>query len=1053
MCHVDPGERFTVRALRVLWVATTLITLCGDASAATPFVYESIDVTGRTGYNASLALDANGDPHVAYYDLSNHDLRYARRTGAGWVLETVDATGITGVTPSLAIDAFGDPHVAYYDSTGLDLRYARKIRGGPWTVEVVASAGNVGYGPSLVLDAAGVPRISYYDVTNGDLRLASKATGSWLTELVDGAGNVGWFSSLAIDPFGVPKIAYLDITGQRIRFADKATGLWTSLIVDNTTFIAGAFPLSLALDGQGRPRIAYTGVAGSGYLGFAHLDQGIVWSIEYPAGGTGSVGVYPSLVVGPDGAERIAYTDGSGILSLATRIGGGWIQEGLSKVAIHGSMKLDAQGNPRIAYLDQAGEDLRIADSAVRILAPMGGERWASGSTQTVRWTGTGPVDVQISADGGFTYATVAYAVSGGSAVITVPALASEEARVRIVRFNPWSTSESRGTFTIGPDVVSPWWTRTVESTGSVGSFASLELDTHGNPRIAHWDATNGDLRYAARLGGAWTSELVDASNTTGLWASLELDAVGSPCIAYVDATAGNLKFARKTSGMWGIEVVSPASSDPSVSLALDPAGNPHVSFGGTGLDLRYIRKVGGMWVAESVEGGVEISATSLALDGQGNPHIAYTDDLSGSLKYARKSAGLWTIESVGAPGVSWYPSIAVDGVGNAFVAYYDQSNGDLKFARRIDGRWYLETVDAAGSVGWYPSLALDGSGNPLIAYYDLTNGDLKSAARIGGAWWIETVDAAGNVGITPSMALDPQGVPRIAYQDQTSLDLKIASAAIELVDPAPGASWPVGARRTVRWEGTGRVDVSLSVDGGNTWSVREVGLSGGEYRFTVPHLPSKFCKVRVSRDVPASAAESDSFFTIQTSISLLALLAAPAPEGARGAVVSWSTDPGPADLEGYRVERSASGAGGGWTTLVARTRETAVEDASAGPGTRYRLFAINGLGEEILVGETSFAPRAPLTAWPLPYRGGPLTVSFAAGAGFGGGAAGTEVALYDVHGRLVRTIARGPRLPGYHAAAWDGRDDRGVEVAAGVYLLRLRSAGEERTLKVAVLR
>lgn len=61
------------------------------------------------------------------------------------------------------------------------------------------------------------------------------------------------------------------------------------------------------------------------------------------------------------------------------------------------------------------------------------------------------------------------------------------------------------------------------------------------------------------------------------------------------------------------------------------------------------------------------------------------------------------------------------------------------------------------------------------------------------------------------------------------------------------------------------------------------------------------------------------------------------------------------------------------------------------------------------------------------------------------------DVALevYDLRGARVRTLARGAYPAGRHAVAWDGRDDDGRRTAAGVYLVRMASAGYTGQLKV----
>jgi hypothetical protein len=226
---------------------------------------------------------------------------------------------------------------------------------------------------------------------------------------------------------------------------------------------------------------------------------------------------------------------------------------------------------------------------------------------------------------------------------------------------------------------------------------------------------------------------------------------------------------------------------------------------------------------------------------------------------------------------------------------------------------------------------------------------------------------------------------------------------------------------------------------------------TGGHFSFTVPHTPSHFCKIGIGRGVPYSLAVTDSLFTIQTSVQLLALLAAPVPNGGHGTLVSWNTDPGPADLAGYRLDRASASAA--WQTVAPLTRETSYTDVDGAPGVHYRLFAVNRLGEEIYLGEVSSRPAVPLAAWPVPYRAGNMTVSFATASGLGGAAAPADVSLYDVHGALVRTIASGVFDAGYRTALWDGKDGAGHKVAAGVYFIRSQSGGHVERMKLVVLR
>lgn len=50
------------------------------------------------------------------------------------------------------------------------------------------------------------------------------------------------------------------------------------------------------------------------------------------------------------------------------------------------------------------------------------------------------------------------------------------------------------------------------------------------------------------------------------------------------------------------------------------------------------------------------------------------------------------------------------------------------------------------------------------------------------------------------------------------------------------------------------------------------------------------------------------------------------------------------------------------------------------------------------------------------------------------------HVRLYDLGGRAVRSLHRGPLPAGAHTLAWDGRDDAGNAVPAGIYWARVES-------------
>jgi hypothetical protein len=68
-----------------------------------------------------------------------------------------------------------------------------------------------------------------------------------------------------------------------------------------------------------------------------------------------------------------------------------------------------------------------------------------------------------------------------------------------------------------------------------------------------------------------------------------------------------------------------------------------------------------------------------------------------------------------------------------------------------------------------------------------------------------------------------------------------------------------------------------------------------------------------------------------------------------------------------------------------------------------------------------------------------------------GGGA--VTLRVFDVSGRLVRTLVDGQQIPGWKSVVWNGRDDRDRGVSSGVYFYRMDAPGFSSTRKMLLLR
>ena len=339
-------------------------------------------------------------------------------------------------------------------------------------------------------------------------------------------------------------------------------------------------------------------------------------------------------------------------------------------------------------------------------------------------------VSIDASARSG-QYASLALDGSGN------PRIAYYEAQGKELRLATWNGSS--------------WSVQTVDSsTSNIGQYCSLALAPGtGYPRISYYDAHNHDLRYASWNGSSWTLQTVVSSGDVGMYTSLALDpGTGYPRISYYDNTNDNLKYAWWNGASWSTRTVdSPGSVGLNTSLALRAGtNNPSISYYNTTPDdLKYAwsNDGGSTWPGGQIKtvdsvGNVGMY-TSLALDPSGNPRISYYDATNKDLKFAWSNDGgaTWTLRTVDSVGdVGMYTSLALDPSGNPHISYFDNTNKHLKYAWSADGgtTWpgaQIETVDSSNQVGSYTSLKLDPITHlPRIAYYDSSAQDLKYAYR-----------------------------------------------------------------------------------------------------------------------------------------------------------------------------------------------------------------------------------------------------------------------------------------------------------------------------------
>ena len=64
-----------------------------------------------------------------------------------------------------------------------------------------------------------------------------------------------------------------------------------------------------------------------------------------------------------------------------------------------------------------------------------------------------------------------------------------------------------------------------------------------------------------------------------------------------------------------------------------------------------------------------------------------------------------------------------------------------------------------------------------------------------------------------------------------------------------------------------------------------------------------------------------------------------------------------------------------------------------------------------------------------------------------------TKLSIYNLEGKLIRTLINGTLDEGYKQATWNGSDSHGNLVSSGVYFYRLKAGNQTLTKKMVLLK
>ena len=295
---------------------------CGNVSCTSGNVINTIE--NLAGFQPSIAIGTDGNPVISYYDITNDNLKVSHCGNAscssGNTITTVDNAELVGTFNSIAIGADGNPVVSYYDqfNTGLKILHCGNISCTSGnTATGVNNLNDIGTFTSIAIGADGNPVVSYYFETDTALRVLHcgnvSCTSGNNASTFDNSGSVGTYTSIAIGADDLPVISYYDFTNSDLRVLHCGNVSCTSgnIITQLTTTSSDGKNTSIAIGANGFPVISYTGSSTNGFLNLLYCGNALCNSgntiISIDDSDTGLQGT--SIAIGANGFPVISYTD------------------------------------------------------------------------------------------------------------------------------------------------------------------------------------------------------------------------------------------------------------------------------------------------------------------------------------------------------------------------------------------------------------------------------------------------------------------------------------------------------------------------------------------------------------------------------------------------------------------------------------------------------------------------------------------------------------------------------------------------------------------------
>jgi hypothetical protein len=426
-------------------------------------------------------------------------------------------------------------------------------------------------------------------------------------------------------------------------------------------------------------------------------------------------------------------------------------------------------------------------------------------------------------------------------------------------------------------------------------------------------------------------------------------------------------------------------------------------------------------------------------------------------------------------------PAAVSDSQGGAIVVWYDSRNGTGNYdiyAQRVlgnadppPGSWPTSAgLRVCGAINHQinPSIVADKAGGAFIAWQDYRKGNeydiyvqhVTGNGTLVLGWPVDGLGVclAPNSQYTPVLANDGADGVFVAWQDYRSGTDNHIFAQHLTSGGACVDGWPADGRPVCQAPNSQFYPVLASDGGGGVFAAWQDYRSGVDNDIFAQHLTSSGDNATGWRDdgLSTCSAVNGQFSPRITG------------DAAGGAFIAWHDSRGGSTDDIYAQQVSGAGQWNelwpkdGFPLCRAPNSQMFPVIASSGVGGAVVAWQDQRTGEvsanaiyaqQALSADQAGVGSSPLRAsgvghgWPNPFRTGIQIQLTLSQPGW------VNADVYDITGRRVKVLASQFYPAGTHALAWDGSTARGGPAADGVYFVRVRWPGCERTQRIVRLR